>query len=189
MKFRNYGIVVMGSMESVRDDIIKVSETEPRYVDVEIGVILTFTSVMEPAELKDFFKFNRRSFLLFDLDDQNSGYHMDNKEQHNHLFGHLNNQGDQLKDMSERIMTDISATTKETKGVDTDNIPDGLKQAMFKASKGRGIPKKQKSSPKIHINDMTKKEMETVVNTILDKGFSKLTNSDKNILKKISELN
>ena len=188
MKFRNYGIVVMGNMESVKDDIIKIAETAPRYIDAKGVLIATFASVMEPAELKDFFNFNGRSFFLFDLDDQNSGYHMDNEKLHKHLFGYLINQGDQLKEMSERLMTDISATTKETKGVATDNIPDDVKQAMIKSSKERGTSKKKKSSPKIHINDMSKKERENVVNGILDKGFSKLTNSDKSILKKISEL-
>jgi hypothetical protein len=188
MKFRNYGIVVMGNMESVKDDIVKIAETSPRYIDAKGVLIATFASVMEPPELKDFFNFNGRSFFLFDLDDQNSGYHMDNEKLHNHLFGYLTNQGDQLKNMSDRLMTDISATTKENKGVTSNNIPKDVIESM-RRHQAKGRTKTKKKQPiKVHISDMTKKEREKIVNRILDKGFSKLTNSDKNILKKISEL-
>ncbi len=187
MKFRNYCIVVMGNMESVKDDILKVAESKPRYIDAKGVLIATFASVAAPAELQDFFNFNGRSFFLFDLDKDNSGVHMDNEKLNNHLFGFLvNEDGDKLKEMSDRLMGDISATTKENKGIKTDNIPEDVKEAMLKSRKGR--TKAKKSSPKIHINSMTKTERENVVNRILDKGFERLTKSDKIILKKISDL-
>jgi hypothetical protein len=187
MKFRNYCIVVMGSMESVKDDIVKVAESQPRYIDAKGVLIATFASVAAPAELQDFFSFNGRSFFLFDLDKDNSGVHMDNEKLNSHLFGFLVNEGgDKLKEMSDKLMGDISATTKETKSIKLDNIPEDIKEAMRKSRKGRA--KTKKSSPKINISEMTKTEREGVVNRILDKGFERLTNSDKNILKKISEL-
>jgi len=144
-------------------------------------------SVAAPAELQDFFNFNGRSFFLFDLDKNNSGVHMDNEKLNNHLFGFLvNEDGDKLKEMSEKLMSDISATTKENKGIKTDNIPEDVKKAMLKSRKGR--TKTKKNSFNIHINNMTKKEREHVINRILDKGFERLTKSDKIILKRISDL-
>jgi len=187
MKFRNYCIVVVGNMESVKDDILKVAESQPRYIDAKGVLIATFASVAAPAELQDFFNFNGRSFFLFDLDKEYSGVRMDNKKLNNHLFGFLvNEERDKLKDMSERLMADISATTKENKDIKTDNIPEDIKEAMLKSRKGRA--KSKKSSVKMHINDMSKTDRENIVNRILDKGFERLTKSDKIILKKISDL-
>jgi len=42
MKFINYCIVVMGNMDSVKDDILKVSESQPRYIDAKGVLIATF---------------------------------------------------------------------------------------------------------------------------------------------------
>ena len=173
MKFRNYCIVVMGNMEAVKDDIIKIAESKPRYLDAKGILIATFASVAEPSELKDFFNFNGRSFLLFDLDKDFSGYHLDNEKLNTHLFGYLDEQGDKLREMSERLMDDLSASTKDKKVV-------------------KEIKPKTKLTTKIHYSEMSKKERENLVNNIIDKyqsiGISKITDSDKNILQKISEL-
>lgn len=170
MKFRNYCIVVMGNMEGVKDDIIKIAETKPRYIDAKGILIATFASIGEPAELEDFFNFNGRSFFLFDLDKSNSGYHLHNPKLQNHLFGHLVGDEDKLKEMSEKIMEDISATT-------SDNVARVVRPKT-----------KAKTETSIDYSDMTKKEREVIVNRILDKGVEKLTDSDRETLKKISEL-
>ena len=173
MKFRNYCIVVMGNMEAVKDDIIKIAESKPRYLDAKGILIATFASVAEPSELKDFFNFNGRSFLLFDLDKDFSGYHLDNEKLNTHLFGYLAEQGDKLREMSERLMDDLSASTQDKKIVSD-------------------IKPKTKIAPKIHYSELNKKERENLVNNIIDKyksiGISKITDSDKNILQKRSEL-
>lgn len=170
MRFRNYCILVMGNMDGVKDDIIKIAETKPRYIDAKGILIATFASVGEPSELEDFFNFNGRSFFLFDLDKQNSGYHLDNTQLHNHLFGHLVDDEDKLKEMSDRIMEDISA-----------NTADNIAKVMTPKSK-------EKLGKEIDYSELTKKEREKIVNKILDKGVEKLNDSDKEILKKISEL-
>ena len=119
-------------------------------------LIATFASVASPAELQDFFDFNGRSFFLFYLDKDNSAAHMDNEKLNSHLFGFLvDEDGDKLKEMSERLMGDISATTKENQGVQIENIPEDVKEAMLKSRKGK--TKSKKSSPKMHINDIPSK--------------------------------
>lgn len=173
MKFRNYCIVVMGNMDAVKDDIIKIAESKPRYLDAKGILIATFASVAEPSELKDFFNFNGRSFLLFDLDKDFSGYHLDNDKLNTHLFGYLAEQGEKLKEMSDRLMVDLSASTKDKKII-------------------QELKPKTKLSPKISYSELSKKERESLVNNIIDKyqsiGISKISDSDKNILQKISEL-
>lgn len=171
MKFRNYCLVVMGSMEYVKDHIIKVAETKPRYVDAKGILIATFASAAEPTELKDFFKFEGRSFLLFDLDENNSSYELHNEKLNNHLFGYLVDHDDKLREMSNKIMEDISAST-------TDSIIREI------------IPKNTsiKVNTKPNYENLSKKEIEAMINDIIDKGVDKLTDSDKEILKKLSEI-
>lgn len=174
MKFRNYCIVVMGNMESVKDDIIKIAESKPRYLDAKGILIATFASVAEPNELKDFFQYTGRSFLLFDLDTEYSGYHLDNEKLDTHLFGHLMNQGDRLKEMSDKLMGDLSAATNNEKIIH------------------EKIMKKTSVEPVINYSELTKKERDTIVNKIIDKydsiGINKISDSDKDILNKISEV-
>lgn len=174
MKFRDYCILVMGNMESVKDDIVKIAEGAPRYIDAKGILFATFSSAAEPSELRDFFDFNGRSFFLFDLDKKNSAYHMDNEKLNKHLFGYLLNQDDRLREMSDRFMDVISASTKDSK----------VTKSKSKAKE----KKRKKKKVKIDVRELTKKEREGMVNKILDKGFEKITNSDKITLKEISEL-
>jgi len=171
MKFRNYCIVVMGNMEAVKNDIIKISETAPRYLDAKGILIATFVSVVEPSELKDFFNFNGRSFLLFDLDGDVSACHLDNEKLNIHLFGYLGEQSGNFKEMSEKLMGGLSASTNHNKTV---------KESITKTAK------------KVDYEDMSKKERQLMVDSIIDKyntiGIEKITDSDRDILKKISEL-
>ena len=53
MKFRNYCVVILGDTKNVKDEIQKVSETEPNVLDAKGIVIATFSSLMEPIELND----------------------------------------------------------------------------------------------------------------------------------------
>lgn len=175
MKFRNYCIVVMGNMESVKEDITKIAETIPRYLDAKGILIATFASVAEPSELKEFFQYNGRSFFLFDLDKEFSGYHLDNEKLNTHLFGYLISQGDKLKDMSDKLMGDLSASTNN--------------QKIIKNNKKIN---RSKVEPMINYSELSKKERDNLLNSIIDKyesiGISKISDSDKDILNKISEL-
>lgn len=175
MKFRNYCIVVMGNLDGSKDDILKVAETKPRYIDAKGILIATFASVMEPAELEDFFNYNGRSFMIFDLDKKSSGYNFDNERIHNHLFGYLVGSEDKLKEMSSNLMDNISATTK-------DNVATAHSQPQPVTRK------KIKKKATINYSELTKTERDNIVNDILDKGVERLTDSDKETLKKISEL-
>ena len=141
----------MGDKDTVKDDILKVAESQPRYMDAKGILIATFASVATPAELQDFFTFEGRSFFLFDLDKDMSGYNMHNEDYHHHLFGYLVNQESELKEMSERLMDDISATTKNNKSMSIDEVPEDIREKMS-STKGRGKVKTKYviKKPKIH---------------------------------------
>ena len=89
MKFRNYCIVVMGDTLGVQAEIQKVSETTPNVLDAKGILISTFSSLVELNELKEWFKENKRSFLIFDLDEEASGFHIIKKNIEDGLFGFL----------------------------------------------------------------------------------------------------
>jgi len=173
MKFRNYCIVVMGEMGTVKDEILQIAEGKPRYIDA-IGILLgTFQSIAEPAELEDFFKGNKRTFFLFDLNKENSGYHMDNARLYGHLFGHLDGNEDALKEMTEKFRDEVTGETRDNKVVKK-----SVTKETFTKFKGK---KKRK------LSEMSKTERESLFNKILDKGVDRLTSFDKNLLKKISD--
>ena len=89
MKFRNYCIVVMGDTLGVKEEIQKVSEITPNILDAKGILIATFSSIVEPNELTDWFKENNRSFMVFDLNKSVSGFNITKKEIHEGLFGFL----------------------------------------------------------------------------------------------------
>ena len=89
MKFRNYCIVVMGDTLGVQAEIQKISETTPNVLDAKGILISTFSSLVELNELKEWFKENKRSFLIFDLDEESSGFNIMKKNVEDGLFGFL----------------------------------------------------------------------------------------------------
>ena len=91
MKFRNYCIVVMGDTLGVQAEIQKISETTPNVLDAKGILISTFSSLVELNELKEWFKENKRSFLIFDLDEESSGFNIMKKNIEDGLFGFLKN--------------------------------------------------------------------------------------------------
>lgn len=121
MKFRNYCIVVMGDTKDVLGEIIKVSDTKPNVLDAKGILIATFSSLAEPRELTDYFKLNGRNFLIFDLNSQNSGFHMTKNEINEGLFGFLKDMSDDmLKERTDSLIQEISSTTVTSKNHTTD---------------------------------------------------------------------
>lgn len=120
MKFRNYCIVVMGDTQNVLGEIIKVAETKPNVLDAKGILIATFSSVAEPKELTDYFKLNGRNFLLFDLNSENSGFHMIKDEINEGLFGFLKDMNEEtLKKKTDSLIEEISSTTVTSKSFKT----------------------------------------------------------------------
>jgi hypothetical protein len=163
MKFRNYCMVVIGNTKAVYPEIDKVSEGKPNYLDGKGMIIATFTSFMDPVELTDYFIENGRNFLLFDLNTDNSGYHIIKKELHEGLFGFL-------RDMDEEVL--------KNKYVEFITI---LKSESTTAST------KTTTTTKCEVNEkeielMTKTEKLNLFNKIIDSGVENLTERDKKIL-------
>lgn len=164
MKFRNYCMVVVGNTKAVYPEIDKVSEGKPHYLDGKGMIIATFTSFMDPSELTDYFTFNNRNFLLFDLNKEYSGYFITKPDIHEALFGFLKNMGEEeLKNKSVDFLNvlknDSTTTTAYTETVATKCL----------------VTEKD-------IDVMTKVEKQDLFNKIIDAGVENLTEQDKKIL-------
>jgi hypothetical protein len=170
MKFRNYCLVVMGETDNIQPEIFKISETHPNVLDSKGIVIATFTSVVEPKELTDYFKSRNRNFLIFDLDAENSGFNINRKDIHNSLFGFLNEMTENiLKKKSDDLIQEVTSTTKS-------NI----------SHKVNTIIKKDKKILIEDIDNMSPKDKNDLMNKLIDKGVNNLSEYDKKILKKLS---
>ena len=177
MKFRNYCIVVMGETTGVVPEIVKISEIEPNVLDAKGIVIATFSSVAEPRELNDYFIENSRSFLLFDLSKDVSGYNIVKKEIHDGLFSFLKSMDEnKLKEKTDNLIKEISSTT--------------VNEKIIKVKNKKNIaPVKTSVKLNISIDDIDKlsiKEKNELINKFIDNGIENLTESDKKILNKLS---
>jgi hypothetical protein len=162
MKFRNYCIVLIGDTKAVYPEINKVSEGKPNILDGKGMVIATFTSFLDPIELTDYFTLNNRNFLLFDLNKENSGYHITKPELHKGLFGFL-------KDMDEEVL--------KNKSIDFLNV---LQETPTTACTETLVAKCLITEKEILV--MTKLEKQDLFNKIIDAGVENLTEHDKKIL-------
>lgn len=171
MKFRNYCLVVMGECENVVSEILKVCENKPNVLDAKGILIATFTSNAEPRELTDYFKLNGRSFLIFDLNEENSGVYISKEEINTGLFGFLKeiNQ-DILRLRGDELIQEITSSTITNKAV-------------------RVLDKRKTTEEKIKIIDIENMGLEDkndLMNRLIDKGFENLSEHEKTILKKLA---
>jgi len=172
MKFRNYCVVIMGDTKNVMIEIEKVSEIKPNILDAKGILISTFSSSLEPSELTDWFKLNKRSFLLFDLDKDMSGYNIMKSEIHQGLFGFVDTIN--LIKMGDEFLKaiDMSSDTKTSNN--------------YKHSVKKNIKIKDSISED-KILKMTRKEKDDMWNKIMDNGVENLTEYDKKLLQMLSK--
>ncbi len=172
MKFRNYCLVVIGNTEGVEDEIKKISEFGPNSIKGGGLVVATFSSSAEPKELNDWFMLNKRSFFLFDLNAETSGFHITKPDIHEGLFGFLKTVN--LEDKTEELLREINMTS-DTKNPKTYARPQRYGKIL------------QKKITPTDIEKMSKYEKEDLWNKIVDNGVEKMTDDDKKLLHFLSK--
>jgi hypothetical protein len=161
----------MGTMDGsdVRLEIEKIAESKINVLDARGLLIATFTSGVSPKELTDWFKLNKRNFLLFDLNEENSGFNVTKKDIHEGLFGFLKEMSNKdLEDKTVEFLKDIEMTS------DTKNFTSFVKQNRKK--------EKVKKITKEDVKKMTIKEKQELQDSIIDNGVENMTEYDKEIL-------
>lgn len=167
MKFRNYCIVIMGNTKDAMMEIEKISETKPNVLDASGIMIATFMSSVEPRELSDWFRLNQRSFLIFDLNPDNSGFHITKPEIQEGLFGFIRNlNDDSLQEKANNFLKEVQMSS-DTKSRRTNTM---------------NIKSKEVRITKEDIAKMSIKEKEALQDKIIDNGIENMTDYDKEIL-------
>ena len=159
MKFRNYCVVIMGDTLNVLPEIERVSDSKVNCLNAKGIFIATFSSNFEPCELTEWFKDNGRSFLVFDLNAENSGFHITKNDVHEGLFSFLND-----TDLEEKAR-DLLHTIEDAR------IIKKVKET-----------KKVKELTEEDIKKMSKTEKQEMFDKILDKGAENFTENDKKIM-------
>lgn len=152
----------MGDTLGVQAEIQKISETTPNVLDAKGILISTFSSLAEPNELTEWFKENKRSFLVFELDQKTSGFNITKKQIHEGLFGWL-----------DKIDTNVMS----------DEFFKSMSESVIK-SKLKPLRKElkiNKLDEKL-INNMSPKERHEKLNELIDNGLENLSEEDKKLL-------
>jgi len=159
MKFRNYCVVALGKVDGCKEEIIKIAESDIKFIKSTGVIIATFSSVATPSELKTYFQSFDRNFVLFELGKDNYGANLTDISIYNHLFGEYDQHGDAL---AEELTTKLFKTINSGLSGDTgDNI--------------------------IDIDNMTNDERTDLLNKMLDKGVENWNDSDKIIVEKLTK--
>lgn len=177
MKFRAYCIMVIGDTMGIMNEIVKISETQPSAIDGKGLYIATFISASSPSELTEFFKLDKRNFMLFELNNETSGVNIMKEETHQGLFGFLKTfKQENIDEMTDRLMNDIRLTS------DTRDFKSSIKSKKITDTKVI----KTKITEK-EISEMTKTQKEKILNEMIDNGLEKLSENDKKILELLAK--
>jgi hypothetical protein len=172
MEIKNFCVVIMGDTKNAFYDIEKISDDKPNILDAKGIVIATLTSALTVKEITEWFKLKDRSFLVFELDENVSGYNITKKEIHDGLFGHLINSDEKL---NKRISEFINAI--EDAKIIEEEVKYNKKQYV-------DVKKvvKVKRLTESDIENMTIREKQEAMNKIIDSGVENLTDYDKKML-------
>jgi len=183
MIFRNYCAVFFSPTDGVDKEVAKIAEGKPRKIGGTGISIYTFSSVVDVSVLTDFFKSFNRNFLLFDLDKNNSGFNLLDKKKEEDLFGFLSNDNvaSEYEILSNKLLDDIISESVNMPGIeDFYKIPDYILKHKKNINKEEDVIETY--------DNLSKDEINTEVNKIIDKGIENLTEKDKKRLKKLSSL-
>jgi hypothetical protein len=197
MIFKDYCIVVMGDTEGALEEIVNISDNNPKLVNAKGILICTFNSIADAKELEDYFTSLGRSFFLFEVGAKNSGYNIKNKEIHNGLFLDIESNQSKNIDKTKDFLTEVNFNYPHPLSNEVDKI---LKNSI---NNNTGQTKDTnneidlnlesthidlKVTPnKFYYENLSDKEKDDIINTIIDKGYNNLTDFDKEVLKILSK--
>jgi hypothetical protein len=183
----------MGETQGVLNEIVDICNDDPKFLNAKGILICTFNSAANAKEMEDYFTSLGRSFFLFEIGAKNTGYNFVNKTIHEGLFSHIKPDLDDLG-MTSKILIDEWINNAFTP------LPENIKQMLINNS---GATKEHNPEQTTNIetveikgklkinqsyyNKLSEKERDNIINNIIDKGFSNLTDLDKEILDFLSK--
>lgn len=178
MIFKDYCIVIMGDTAGSLDELYKVCSDNPKVLNANGISICTFTSIASTKKLEEYFISLGRSFLIFELGPENSGYNIMNRKIHNGLFSHLKDNINKSKNSADLLLQDLVKSLEN---------PFNSAQVSEKHEK-KEIPNEEvKKEQDVNIDEdyyskLSQKQKEKIIDEYLDKGYNNLTPKEKKIL-------
>jgi hypothetical protein len=188
MIFKHYCAVFFNPTDGLNSEVSKISESKPRVIPGRNISIFTFTSVIETPVLTDYFKSFDRNFLLFDLNQDVSGFNFIDKKKEEDLFGFLNNETNNknFESLSNMLLDDFIKHSIDMNDFTSDNTTYFSGSQKFDTYQNINVENVDKV---IDIDEnMTSKEINEEIDRIIDKGVKNLTDNDKKMLEKLSNL-
>ena len=179
MIFKNYCIVILGKTDGALIEITGICEDKPRVLNSSGILIATFISTASANEIEDYFTGLERSFFLFEVGADNTGYSIKNEKVHKGLFSGMELDIDALIKKSNDLLENFNKDTGKGHMMsgDTEDIPTIMKKKIKKIVK-----------PDVnYYKNLNDKEREMVINEILDKGFDKLSEYDEKVLELLTK--
>tara|TARA_R110002050_G_scaffold34397_1_gene86759 strand:+ start:2219 stop:2812 length:594 start_codon:yes stop_codon:yes gene_type:complete len=195
MEFKKYCVIMLGDVSGCKTQIEKVSDIEkPRYMEATGLVISTFSSVLLVKELTSYFKSFKRNFVVFELNLDNSGFNLTDKNIQKLIFDEMLDKKNGSESKTDSLFDSLlnKEEFEETVNKFT-SLQDQIKSSL--TDNGFETPeidmkvetKRVKAKVWYHIReDMGTSEIERIIDEILDKGDS-ITEYEKGILSKLSE--
>lgn len=166
MRFKNYCIVALGEINGIMNIISRVSETKVRKLEQKGVLICTFSSVLEPNELKELIGSEDKTFFIFEIGTDSTSYQIGRKDIHNQLFGYIESGGEEvIKFMTNKLISDINETIDKMTDV-TNN----------------GTQFEKEDDNIIDVTKLTKIQKQKKIDILLDKGLNNLNTKEKKLL-------
>jgi hypothetical protein len=188
MIFKHYCAVFFNPTDGLNSEVSKISESKPRVIPGRNISIFTFTSVVETPVLTDYFKSFDRNFLLFELNKDVSGFNFVDKQKEEDLFGFLNNETNNknFESLSNMLLDDFIKHSLDIPDITSDYT------TYFSGNQKQNIYQNinvENEDKLIDFNEnMSSKEINDEIDKIIDKGVKNLTDNDKKMLEKLSNL-
>jgi len=154
----------MGTTKGVLSEITKISEGQPNVLDAKGILIATFSSIANVGELTEWFIENNRNFLLFELNEKNSGFNISKIDIHEGLFGFLKSLDTDEMDKMFTQGLEVESTVVESK---SKPLRDSLTENKLDREE---------------IEKMGTKDKEKLLDELIESGLENLSIKDKELL-------
>lgn len=175
MRLRRYGMIFLFHLDGgLEKEIGKVSEIRPNILSGGDIIVTTFISAMEPDEIKEYFRQSNRSFIIFDLDQDGTGFHLAVPQFMYKLYSGI--MSIDLDEMNRHMYAQMR--TVENYNINDESIEDAdiIEEHAFH------------DDEIIDFSGWSKSDKEDYLNEIIDKGPSNWTVKDKRRMQELSDL-
>jgi hypothetical protein len=185
MIFKHFCAVFFSPTDDLNIEVDKISEGKVRLMSGKNISIFTFSTILDTNSLTDYFKSFDRNFLLFDLDEQVSGFNFVDKEKEDDLFGFLKTDKNNktLESLSNSLLDDFINHSSDIINTPMDLV-ENIKPNFEKSPNSFNLLK----MGDYNYENMSSKEINDEIDKIIDKGVKNLTETDKKVLEKLSNL-